>query len=180
MTAVGCMMALAAVFPLGIDGHHVHRSQFPVVCQVSRGETKKIHKQTERKTKQKNKTDLNAGTQWAAFAVCLFEFPGSCFEIRWVKAALIICHSRRVWCRRSDIAGRNTCRLISRFRILIGHNYRMKDDESLSASVIYQASVCNLVRTSVIFIYFFGLLKKNKIRIRYFNNLSIRLLFQLL
>ncbi|KAM9851738.1 gamma-aminobutyric acid type B receptor subunit 1 isoform 2-T2 [Aulostomus maculatus] len=33
MTAVGCMMALAAVFPLGIDGHHVHRSQFPVVCQ---------------------------------------------------------------------------------------------------------------------------------------------------
>lgn len=34
MTAVGCMMALAAVFPLGIDGHHVHRSQFPVVCQV--------------------------------------------------------------------------------------------------------------------------------------------------
>lgn len=28
------MMALAAVFPLGIDGHHVHRSQFPVVCQV--------------------------------------------------------------------------------------------------------------------------------------------------
>uniref|UniRef100_A0A8C5A1S9 Gamma-aminobutyric acid (GABA) B receptor, 1a n=1 Tax=Gadus morhua TaxID=8049 RepID=A0A8C5A1S9_GADMO len=33
MTAVGCMMALAAVFPLGIDGHHIHRSQFPVVCQ---------------------------------------------------------------------------------------------------------------------------------------------------
>ncbi|XP_057689224.1 gamma-aminobutyric acid type B receptor subunit 1-like isoform X2 [Corythoichthys intestinalis] len=33
MTAAGCMMALAAVFPLGIDGHHVHRSQFPVVCQ---------------------------------------------------------------------------------------------------------------------------------------------------
>lgn len=29
------MMALAAVFPLGIDGHHVHRSQFPVVCQVT-------------------------------------------------------------------------------------------------------------------------------------------------
>lgn len=37
MTAVGCMMALAAVFPLGIDGHHVHRSQFPVVCQVWTG-----------------------------------------------------------------------------------------------------------------------------------------------
>lgn len=34
MTAVGCMMALAAVFPLGIDGLHVRRSQFPVVCQV--------------------------------------------------------------------------------------------------------------------------------------------------
>ncbi|KAJ8377926.1 hypothetical protein AAFF_G00249890 [Aldrovandia affinis] len=33
MTAVGCMMALAAVFPLGIDGHHVRRAQFPVVCQ---------------------------------------------------------------------------------------------------------------------------------------------------
>lgn len=44
MTAVGCMMALAAVFPLGIDGHHVHRSQFPVVCQVSGGGTK--NKQT--------------------------------------------------------------------------------------------------------------------------------------
>lgn len=35
MTAVGCMMALAAVFPLGIDGLHVRRSQFPVVCQVN-------------------------------------------------------------------------------------------------------------------------------------------------
>uniref|UniRef100_A0A3B3BNY8 Gamma-aminobutyric acid (GABA) B receptor, 1b n=1 Tax=Oryzias melastigma TaxID=30732 RepID=A0A3B3BNY8_ORYME len=33
MTAVGCMMALAAVFPLGIDGLHVHRRHFPVVCQ---------------------------------------------------------------------------------------------------------------------------------------------------
>uniref|UniRef100_A0A665VAN5 Gamma-aminobutyric acid (GABA) B receptor, 1b n=1 Tax=Echeneis naucrates TaxID=173247 RepID=A0A665VAN5_ECHNA len=33
MTAVGCMMALAAVFPLGIDGLHVHRRKFPVVCQ---------------------------------------------------------------------------------------------------------------------------------------------------
>ncbi|XP_024921135.1 gamma-aminobutyric acid type B receptor subunit 1 isoform X2 [Cynoglossus semilaevis] len=33
MTALGCMMALAAVFPLGIDGLHVHRKQFPVVCQ---------------------------------------------------------------------------------------------------------------------------------------------------
>ncbi|XP_061764299.1 gamma-aminobutyric acid type B receptor subunit 1 isoform X2 [Nerophis ophidion] len=33
MTAVGCMMSLAAVFPLGIDGHHVHRKHFPVVCQ---------------------------------------------------------------------------------------------------------------------------------------------------
>ncbi|KAI3358377.1 hypothetical protein L3Q82_014691 [Scortum barcoo] len=33
MTAVGCMMALAAVFPLGIDGLHVHKRQFPVVCQ---------------------------------------------------------------------------------------------------------------------------------------------------
>nr|XP_040043792.1 gamma-aminobutyric acid type B receptor subunit 1 isoform X2 [Gasterosteus aculeatus aculeatus] len=33
MTAVGCIMALAAVFPLGIDGLHVHRRQFPVICQ---------------------------------------------------------------------------------------------------------------------------------------------------
>ncbi|XP_023658348.1 gamma-aminobutyric acid type B receptor subunit 1 isoform X3 [Paramormyrops kingsleyae] len=33
ITAVGCMMALAAVFPLGMDGLHVHRAQFPVVCQ---------------------------------------------------------------------------------------------------------------------------------------------------
>ncbi|XP_076864544.1 gamma-aminobutyric acid type B receptor subunit 1 isoform X3 [Brachyhypopomus gauderio] len=33
MTAVGCMLALAAVFPLGIDGLHVPRSRFPVVCQ---------------------------------------------------------------------------------------------------------------------------------------------------
>lgn len=90
------------------------------------------------------------------FAVCLFEFPGSCFEIRWVKAALIICHSRRLGCRRSDIAGGNTCRLISRFRILIGHNYRMKDDESLSADIIHEAFGCNLVQTSpVFFIYFF-------------------------
>ncbi|XP_061616276.1 gamma-aminobutyric acid type B receptor subunit 1 isoform X1 [Phyllopteryx taeniolatus] len=33
MTAVGCMMSLAAIFPLGIDGLHVHRKHFPVVCQ---------------------------------------------------------------------------------------------------------------------------------------------------
>ncbi|XP_061123631.1 gamma-aminobutyric acid type B receptor subunit 1 isoform X10 [Syngnathus typhle] len=33
MTAVGCMMALAAIFPLGIDGLHVRRKHFPVVCQ---------------------------------------------------------------------------------------------------------------------------------------------------
>uniref|UniRef100_A0A8C9RWT2 Gamma-aminobutyric acid type B receptor subunit 1 n=1 Tax=Scleropages formosus TaxID=113540 RepID=A0A8C9RWT2_SCLFO len=33
MTAVGCMLSLAAVFPLGIDGLHVHRVRFPVVCQ---------------------------------------------------------------------------------------------------------------------------------------------------
>ncbi|MEQ2176431.1 Gamma-aminobutyric acid type B receptor subunit 1, partial [Goodea atripinnis] len=37
MTAVGCMMALAAVFPLGIDRYHVNRPQFPVVCQVTGG-----------------------------------------------------------------------------------------------------------------------------------------------
>ncbi|GAA6102951.1 gamma-aminobutyric acid type B receptor subunit 1-like isoform X3 [Tachysurus ichikawai] len=34
ITAVGCVLALAAVFPLGIDGLHVHRSRFPVVCQT--------------------------------------------------------------------------------------------------------------------------------------------------
>ncbi|XP_029023271.1 gamma-aminobutyric acid type B receptor subunit 1 isoform X2 [Betta splendens] len=33
LTAVGCMVALAAVFPLGIDGLYVHRRQFPVICQ---------------------------------------------------------------------------------------------------------------------------------------------------
>lgn len=55
MTAVGCMMALAAVFPLGIDGHHVHRSQFPVVCQVGGGVTKR-NKQTDRKNKNKTQT----------------------------------------------------------------------------------------------------------------------------
>ncbi|MCJ8740296.1 hypothetical protein PDJAM_G00057110 [Pangasius djambal] len=33
ITAVGCVLALAAVFPLGIDGLHVDRSRFPVVCQ---------------------------------------------------------------------------------------------------------------------------------------------------
>ncbi|XP_057683526.1 gamma-aminobutyric acid type B receptor subunit 1 isoform X2 [Corythoichthys intestinalis] len=33
MTAVGCVMALAAIFPLGIDGLHVRRKHFPVVCQ---------------------------------------------------------------------------------------------------------------------------------------------------
>ncbi|XP_061689604.1 gamma-aminobutyric acid type B receptor subunit 1 isoform X6 [Syngnathoides biaculeatus] len=33
MTAVGCMMSLAAIFPLGIDGLHVHRKHFPIVCQ---------------------------------------------------------------------------------------------------------------------------------------------------
>ncbi|KAL3043350.1 gamma-aminobutyric acid type B receptor subunit 1 [Trematomus bernacchii] len=33
MTAVGCMMALAAVFPLGLDGLHVSARHFPAVCQ---------------------------------------------------------------------------------------------------------------------------------------------------
>lgn len=43
MTAVGCMMALAAVFTLGIDGHHVHRASFPVVCQVGARMYKHTH-----------------------------------------------------------------------------------------------------------------------------------------
>lgn len=34
LTAVGCSLALAAVFPLGLDGHHIGRSQFPFVCQA--------------------------------------------------------------------------------------------------------------------------------------------------
>ncbi|XP_039624625.1 gamma-aminobutyric acid type B receptor subunit 1 isoform X1 [Polypterus senegalus] len=34
MTAVGCMLALAAVFPLGLDGKHISRSHFPFVCQA--------------------------------------------------------------------------------------------------------------------------------------------------
>ncbi|XP_078501823.1 gamma-aminobutyric acid type B receptor subunit 1 [Lissotriton helveticus] len=34
MTAVGCILALAAVFPLGLDGHHIEIWQFPFVCQA--------------------------------------------------------------------------------------------------------------------------------------------------
>ncbi|XP_022382779.1 gamma-aminobutyric acid type B receptor subunit 1 isoform X3 [Enhydra lutris kenyoni] len=34
LTAVGCSLALAAVFPLGLDGYHIGRSQFPFVCQA--------------------------------------------------------------------------------------------------------------------------------------------------
>ncbi|XP_029800740.1 gamma-aminobutyric acid type B receptor subunit 1-like [Suricata suricatta] len=34
LTAVGCALALAAVFPLGLDGYHIGRSQFPFVCQA--------------------------------------------------------------------------------------------------------------------------------------------------
>lgn len=34
LTAVGCSLALAAVFPLGLDGYHIGRNQFPFVCQV--------------------------------------------------------------------------------------------------------------------------------------------------
>lgn len=36
LTAVGCALALAAVFPLGLDGYHIGRNQFPFVCQVRR------------------------------------------------------------------------------------------------------------------------------------------------
>nr|KAF6266985.1 gamma-aminobutyric acid type B receptor subunit 1 [Myotis myotis] len=34
LTAVGCSLALAAVFPLGLDGYHIGRNQFPFVCQA--------------------------------------------------------------------------------------------------------------------------------------------------
>lgn len=34
MTAVGCTLALAAVFPLGLDGYHIGPGLFPFVCQV--------------------------------------------------------------------------------------------------------------------------------------------------
>ncbi|XP_072406250.1 LOW QUALITY PROTEIN: gamma-aminobutyric acid type B receptor subunit 1 [Chiloscyllium punctatum] len=34
MTAVGCTLALAAVFPLGLDGYHIHQWHFPLVCQA--------------------------------------------------------------------------------------------------------------------------------------------------
>ncbi|XP_027244503.1 gamma-aminobutyric acid type B receptor subunit 1 isoform X5 [Cricetulus griseus] len=34
LTAVGCSLALAAVFPLGLDGYHIGKSQFPFVCQA--------------------------------------------------------------------------------------------------------------------------------------------------
>ncbi|OPJ85942.1 gamma-aminobutyric acid type B receptor subunit 1 [Patagioenas fasciata monilis] len=33
MTAVGCTLALAAVFPLGLDGYHIGPGLFPFVCQ---------------------------------------------------------------------------------------------------------------------------------------------------
>ncbi|XP_074928174.1 gamma-aminobutyric acid type B receptor subunit 1-like [Chelonoidis abingdonii] len=33
MTAVGCTLALAAVFPLGLDGYHIGSGLFPFVCQ---------------------------------------------------------------------------------------------------------------------------------------------------
>ncbi|MGH0154456.1 UNVERIFIED_CONTAM: hypothetical protein FKN15_027070, partial [Acipenser sinensis] len=33
MTAVGCMLALAAVFPLGLDRKHIAQGQFPFICQ---------------------------------------------------------------------------------------------------------------------------------------------------
>lgn len=47
----------------------------------------------KRRDKKIEEADGNARTQRATFAVCLFGFLGSCFEIRWVKAELIICHS---------------------------------------------------------------------------------------
>lgn len=34
MTAVGCTLALAAVFPLGLDGYHIRTWHFPLVCQA--------------------------------------------------------------------------------------------------------------------------------------------------
>uniref|UniRef100_A0A8B9NRB8 Gamma-aminobutyric acid type B receptor subunit 1 n=1 Tax=Accipiter nisus TaxID=211598 RepID=A0A8B9NRB8_9AVES len=34
MTAVGCTLALAAVFPLGLDGYHIGPGLFPFVCQA--------------------------------------------------------------------------------------------------------------------------------------------------
>ncbi|KFO99691.1 Gamma-aminobutyric acid type B receptor subunit 1, partial [Calypte anna] len=34
MTAVGCTLALAAVFPLGLDGDHIGPGLFPFVCQA--------------------------------------------------------------------------------------------------------------------------------------------------
>ncbi|EMP33496.1 Gamma-aminobutyric acid type B receptor subunit 1 [Chelonia mydas] len=34
MTAVGCTLALAAVFPLGLDGYHIGAGLFPFVCQT--------------------------------------------------------------------------------------------------------------------------------------------------
>ncbi|XP_072497619.1 gamma-aminobutyric acid type B receptor subunit 1 isoform X3 [Notamacropus eugenii] len=34
LTAVGCSLALAAVFPLGLDGYHIRQGHFPFVCQA--------------------------------------------------------------------------------------------------------------------------------------------------
>ncbi|XP_018088676.1 gamma-aminobutyric acid type B receptor subunit 1 isoform X2 [Xenopus laevis] len=34
MTAAGCILSLAAVFPLGLDGRHIETWHFPLVCQA--------------------------------------------------------------------------------------------------------------------------------------------------
>ncbi|XP_075434106.1 gamma-aminobutyric acid type B receptor subunit 1 isoform X4 [Ascaphus truei] len=34
VTAAGCILALAAVFPLGLDGYHIQTWHFPLVCQA--------------------------------------------------------------------------------------------------------------------------------------------------
>ncbi|XP_043940284.1 gamma-aminobutyric acid type B receptor subunit 1-like [Protopterus annectens] len=34
MTALGCILALAAVFPMGLDGYHIKTWHFPFICQI--------------------------------------------------------------------------------------------------------------------------------------------------
>lgn len=78
------MMALAAVFPLGIDGHHVHRSQFPVVCQVT-GESGGRGEEEDRGgfnvcAENQVVNDESHCTEEGTFSIYLFKLNRLCFE----------------------------------------------------------------------------------------------------
>ncbi|KFO57428.1 Gamma-aminobutyric acid type B receptor subunit 1, partial [Corvus brachyrhynchos] len=57
MTAVGCTLALAAVFPLGLDGYHIGPGLFPFVCQVGMG-----REQVERGGENQGMGTIGGGT----------------------------------------------------------------------------------------------------------------------